>query len=329
MQVSVLIPVYNAAEYVRQAVESALAQPEVAEVILVEDSSPDDSLAVCEELAAKYPVVHLHRHPNGKNRGAAASRNLGILKSTCAYIAFLDADDYYLPDRFSVARELFAADPGLEGVYEALGEQVESEAAAQRWDAGGVLRGVLTTMTERIPPDQLFSKLVGGGYGHFHLNCLVAKREAFEKAGLFDEHLLLGEDIAMFFKLAGVARLAPGRLDEPVARRRIHEHNRCCVLSPRERYRVWMDTLSTVWRWSRKNVDEAKRQVVLERFLNYAVYSRLKRAYPRWTHGLQKKLWLGLLLLRCPLLALEPYFWERFIPQRVAGLWERLAHGWK
>ena len=82
-EVSVVIPVYNAAAFVTQAVESALAQPEVREVVLVEDCSPDDSLAVCRQLAEKYPQVNLFQHPGGVNRGAGPSRNLGITKSTC------------------------------------------------------------------------------------------------------------------------------------------------------------------------------------------------------------------------------------------------------
>ena len=137
MQTSVIVPVYNAAEYVREAVESALAQSETAEVILVEDGSQDGSLAVCRELAAKHRSVHLYRHPDGKNHGASASTNLGILKSTCEYIAFLDADDFFLPGRFSEPAKLFKEDPELEGVYEAIARFAESEAAAQRWEEAG------------------------------------------------------------------------------------------------------------------------------------------------------------------------------------------------
>lgn len=328
MQVSVIIPVYNAANYIQQAVESALAQPETGEVILIEDGSPDNSLAVCQELAATHPMVHLYRHPNGENRGAAASRNRGILQSVYPYIAFLDADDFYLSGRFSVARKLFAVDPELEGVYEALGEHIDSEVAAQRWDAGGRPRG-LTTMTKKVSPDQLFETLVPGGNGHFHLNCLVVRRSVFDKTGLFDEPLRLAQDTAMIWKMASVARLAPGRMEQPVAMRRIHEYNRCSALSPQERYRVWMRVFSTVWRWSRQNLDKKKRRVVLHRFLNYAVYSRFKRSGPRWTHGLQKKFWLSLLLLRYPLLVLEPHFWEQWIPDRVAMLGGRFVRAWE
>ena len=101
MTVSVVIPVYQAAAFVEQAVESALAQPETGEVLLVEDGSGDGSLAECERLAAGDGRVRLLRHPNGENRGAGASRNLGIEQSTCPLVAFLDADDYYLLGRFA------------------------------------------------------------------------------------------------------------------------------------------------------------------------------------------------------------------------------------
>ncbi len=101
MQVSIIIPVYNAAAYVREAVESALIQPETGEILLIEDNSPDDSLRICQELAAKYDKVKLLRHPNGENRGPGASRNLGMRNARSPILAFLDADDYYLPGRFS------------------------------------------------------------------------------------------------------------------------------------------------------------------------------------------------------------------------------------
>src|SRR5690348_1774976 len=90
--VAVVIPVYNAADYIAKAVESALLQPEVSEVVLVEDRSPDNSLQICQELVGQNAKVKLFRHPNGENRGAAASRNLGVRMSSAPYIAFLDAD---------------------------------------------------------------------------------------------------------------------------------------------------------------------------------------------------------------------------------------------
>lgn len=86
-----------------QPVASALAEPETGEVLLVEETSPDGALAVCEQLAARDERVRVLRHPGGENRGAAASRNLGIQQASCLFIGFLDTDDYYLPGRFTTA----------------------------------------------------------------------------------------------------------------------------------------------------------------------------------------------------------------------------------
>ena len=93
MEVSVIIPVYNAAAYVGQAVRSALEQPETREVILIEDGSQDTSLQVCRELEGAFDSVRLLRHPDGKNLGAGASRNLGIRSHIwfCRLSAFNDS----------------------------------------------------------------------------------------------------------------------------------------------------------------------------------------------------------------------------------------------
>ncbi len=77
MKISVIIPVYNAEKYVRNAGESALQQPESGEILLVEDNSPDNCLQLCRDLEREYEIVRLLRHADGRNHGAGASRNLG------------------------------------------------------------------------------------------------------------------------------------------------------------------------------------------------------------------------------------------------------------
>ena len=104
MKISVIIPVYNAEKYITQAVESALQFEEVCEVILVEDKSPDNALEVCKNLAKTFDRVTLYQHPDKGNHGAGASRNLGMKMATGDYIAFLDADDFYLPNRFEAEK---------------------------------------------------------------------------------------------------------------------------------------------------------------------------------------------------------------------------------
>src|SRR4051812_37519090 len=120
-KVSVVIPVYNAEKYIKAAVNSALMQEEVGEVILVEDKSPDNSLSVCKGLEMQDSRVHLYQHPDKQNHGAGASRNLGITLAKLDYIAFLDADDYFLPNRFKKDKTLFEKDPSIDAVYSAIG----------------------------------------------------------------------------------------------------------------------------------------------------------------------------------------------------------------
>ena len=117
IKISVVIPVYNAETYVLKAAESAIQQAEVSEVLLIEDGSYDNSLQICVYLENKYAEIRVLRHPDG----AGASRNLGIKNAKFEYIAFLDADDFYLPKRFTVPIMLFKMNPNIDGVYEAVG----------------------------------------------------------------------------------------------------------------------------------------------------------------------------------------------------------------
>lgn len=101
INVSVIIPVYNASLFIQRAVESALIQEEVNEVIIIDDGSVDNSYSICKELEKKYPIVKVFSHSKGENKGPAATRNLGILKASNKWIQFLDADDVLFESKIS------------------------------------------------------------------------------------------------------------------------------------------------------------------------------------------------------------------------------------
>lgn len=93
---SIVIPVYNVAEYVRQCITSVVSQAdETVEVVVVEDHSTDRSYEIVQELAAIHNNVRIVRPE--RNFGLGAARNLGVLHSTGTYVAFLDSDDYFAP----------------------------------------------------------------------------------------------------------------------------------------------------------------------------------------------------------------------------------------
>ena len=223
--ISVIIPVYNAEFFLRKAVESALALQEVGEVILVEDSSPDNALMVCKQLLSEYKMVKLLQHPGGLNRGAGSSRNLGITNALFTYIAFLDADDYYLPNRFKKDKEVFMSDKSIEGVYNAVGPFAIDDEGQNRMNSNGAQT---IAMHNSYSADELFEKMEPiGASGFFHLDGLTLKKSAIEKSGLMNMQLALSQDTHFCIKLAAVCKLMPGELKCNTALYGVHQNNRC------------------------------------------------------------------------------------------------------
>ena len=99
-KVSVLMPVYNAATTMEQSVASVLAQAHCNwELLIVDDASQDGSNAVAQSLAETDSRIKIHTLPH--NQGAAAARNHGLAQASGRYIAFLDADDLWHPEKLS------------------------------------------------------------------------------------------------------------------------------------------------------------------------------------------------------------------------------------
>ena len=112
---SVIIPVYNCAQYLPEAIDSVVDQTigfDKIQVILVNDGSPDNSDEVCREYQAKYPenIIYL-KQPNA---GVSVSRNRGIEHSTGVYVNFLDSDDKWQPDAFAKANRMFNKHPEID-----------------------------------------------------------------------------------------------------------------------------------------------------------------------------------------------------------------------
>lgn len=98
-KVSVIIPAFNSQETLARAVLSVVYEPLVSEIFIVDDGSTDDSREIAQRLAMKFSFIHLLQHPDGENKGGAASRNLGLSYATSEWIQFLDADDELLPGK--------------------------------------------------------------------------------------------------------------------------------------------------------------------------------------------------------------------------------------
>ena len=106
--VSIVIPVYNGALYIRDAIESALGQTyKNIEIIVVDDGSTDN----LEETLAPYVKQKKVRYFHRENKGLSAARNTGIKESRGEYVALLDADDIFLPQKIGTQIECLKKHP--------------------------------------------------------------------------------------------------------------------------------------------------------------------------------------------------------------------------
>lgn len=111
-RISVVIPLYNHASYIVSALESVIAQGNIVrEVIVIDDGSKDNSLAVAMEFAVDYPHIKVFGQ---KNCGAAPTLNRGVLGATAEYVAILNSDDFWAPTRLQQLVKALDLDAGLD-----------------------------------------------------------------------------------------------------------------------------------------------------------------------------------------------------------------------
>ena len=189
--VTVVMPCYNAAPFLADAIASIHAQRYAGalEILVVDDGSTDDSVRVAGSFRH---VKVLTQH----NRGPAAARNLGLAQATGEVLAFLDADLGVVFGNFT--RWIPAAAPG-----QAAQEQPDQLPA---WAVQAADRGW-------VYPDILLDPIV-------HIIATVVRRSVVQAIGGFDETLRTGEDYDFFIRAAQHCRF--GRVDEVVARYRQH-----------------------------------------------------------------------------------------------------------
>lgn len=188
-RVSVVIPSYNHGRYLPQAIDSALAQTlPPAEIIVVDDGSSDDTPTVT---ALYGPPVHLIQQ---NNRGLSAARNTGIQAATGEYVAFLDADDLWLPEFLVTLVPLLDADPALGAAH----------GGCRFIDAAG--SPLPQTTTRVVPPSQVHDVLIDGDF--FPAHAVLARRACLDRVGLFDETLRANEDWDMWLRFSNVYPMA-------------------------------------------------------------------------------------------------------------------------
>jgi glycosyltransferase involved in cell wall biosynthesis len=185
MSVSVIIPTYNQARFLRAAIESALGQTRPAlEVIVVDDGSTDETPGI---LARYDDRIRVRRQ---ENRGPSAARNAGISAARGDFLLFLDSDDVLLPACVELQRARFEAEPSLGLVYsdvEFFDVERTLVRVADQGLEGRVARELLLLESPVISS-------AGSG--------IMVPRRVAEEAGGFDERLRASEDWDFCYRIA-------------------------------------------------------------------------------------------------------------------------------
>lgn len=182
--VSVIICVYKGERYLREAIESALGQTHPAmEVVVVNDGSPDSSEKISRSFAGR--IVYISQ----ENRGLAPARNRGIRESSGEYIALLDQDDVWKPDKIEKQIRLFSENPNLGLVYsdfsqiDHAGRMVMERTHGSKMKRGNVL------------PELYEENFVGS-------LTAVFPRRVLEEGGFFQEDLAFALDWDLWLRIA-------------------------------------------------------------------------------------------------------------------------------
>lgn len=286
MNISVIIPVFNAEKYIQKAIESCLQLPEVKEIVVVDDGYKDNAKKIVKELAKKSSIIKLYEHPNNENRGAGPSRNLGIEKATQEYIAFLDADDYFLLNRFEKDRKVFEEKPDADGCYNAIDCCFYSEKAKEHF-LNHFSSTTTSVKSSACPtPESLFHGLIGliPNHGYFHLNGLTVKKDFLRRKKIAFPALSVHQDTVFIIKLAYYGKFYPANLNSAVALRGIHEENRITFnyqLEKRKnnnRYLMWYYLFS----WGKQeNIDKKELKIFK---LNFTLHKMLSSSNPKLTN---------------------------------------------
>jgi glycosyltransferase involved in cell wall biosynthesis len=184
--ISVITPFFNAEEFLRETVESVIAQEYTNwELILIDDGSIDGSGEIARKFAEKYPEkIFYFAHEGGANKGAAASRNLGLEKARGELAAFLDADDVWLPQKLKSQTEIFKENPSISMLCEST-KYWHSWSGAKKRDTEVKVGAPAGRIYE---PPQLVKKLYPLGSGAAPCPCsIVVKTSALKKIKGFEE----------------------------------------------------------------------------------------------------------------------------------------------
>jgi glycosyltransferase involved in cell wall biosynthesis len=202
-ETSVVIACYNSARFIRETIDSILANAETypsLEVVAVDDASTDETLSVLRAYGERVRVL-----AKSRNEGPCRARNDGIRLARGRFVALCDHDDLWAPDKLAFQMPLFA-DPAI-GLVCSRSSSFDERRVVRSLDAN-----------HRLPDDgNAFADLLISNF--ITCSSAVVRRAAIDSAGAFDENIFPAEDIDLWLRIARTWKV--GRVEKIVTHHRI------------------------------------------------------------------------------------------------------------
>lgn len=198
--ISVITPLYNKERYISDCIQSVLMQSfENWEMLIVEDGSIDGSRTILESYAKKYhqKIIPLY-HNDGANHGVSASRQLATKHARGDFLAYLDADDLWMPEKLTHDAHILISNPSAAAVV---------SRTLFWWEDGShkaEIDNVAPTYNKLFRPKELFKYLFGGGHIKIVPPCtcsVTIRRSAIAEMSPWDNAYSVAEDVKYFSEL--------------------------------------------------------------------------------------------------------------------------------
>lgn len=208
--VSVIIPVYNRERRIGRAIESVISQTyQDVEILVIDDGSIDGTPRVLAGFGDQ--IVYLRQ----ENRGPYAARNVGVVRASGEYIAFLDSDDIWYPPKLEKQVAILRREPEVGLVY-TNGYWVDEPSDGRSGEARRLLSDIHALHSGDVFRDLIRNNFVG-------TSSVVVRRACFLESGGFDETVPLAADYYKWLQIAREHALAA--IEEPLLEYRVHDDN--------------------------------------------------------------------------------------------------------
>lgn len=206
--VDVIIPAFNASRFIKETIQSVLDQTYLPKkIIVVDDGSTDDTISIIRSFDSD--LIQLITTDNG---GVSRARNIGIRASSADYVAFLDADDVWLPEKLALQLEALEQSPEAKVVY--CGTSLIDDMSRDMPDSIGVPY-ISGDVFEDIV---FFERPVFGS-----ASSVMVERANLNKTELFDESMRFSEDVDLWARLSLLVQFAYAK--DPCVKIRVHQHS--------------------------------------------------------------------------------------------------------